>query len=202
MSPNPGWTNSRVWMVVSLVIVCLVSAFGLSQVYLVTKPVIERQRAEATNRALSEVLPRADSFEEREADRLWYGFAAGSRVGIVFKVAPRGYGGPVETMAGVGLDGRVTGIRIASPAEGFKETAGLGLKAREPWFRDQFRGKSLPELRLEKDGGTIDAISAATITSRAVTDGVAEGLREYASHLEPALPGDDTPAAGDPGGDE
>jgi electron transport complex protein RnfG len=173
-------------MVTSLVIVSLVSAFALSRVYLMTKPVIEKQRVEATQRALGEVLPGTSSFDEQEAGRLWYALdGAGTKVGIVFKVAPRGYAGPVETMVGVGLDGKVAGIRVASPAEGLKETPGLGLKAREPWFQDQFRGKTADELRLAKDGGALDAISAATITSRAVADGVSEGLVMYAAHLVP-----------------
>jgi electron transport complex protein RnfG len=176
-------------MVISLVLVCLVAAFALSRVYLVTKPVIEQQKIDATKRALTEVLPAAASFSERKPGQLWYGLDGdGNKVGIVFKVAPRGYAGPVETMAGVDLDGRVVGIRIASPAEGMRETPGLGLKARESWFTAQFGGKSAGDLRLKKDGGTIDAISAATITSRAVTNGLADGLRRYAEHLAPSEP--------------
>ncbi|UCG43586.1 MAG: RnfABCDGE type electron transport complex subunit G [candidate division WOR-3 bacterium] len=184
-----GWTDSRVWMVASLVIVCLVSALGLSQVYLVTKPQIEKQKADAVNQALGQVLPNAASFEEKE-DGLWYGLdSAGNRVGIVFRCDPRGYAGPVETMVGVDLEARVTGIRIASPAEGMKETPGLGLKARDDWFRDQFKGLTADQVRLKKDGGTLDAISAATITSRAVAAGVADGIRKYA----PRLKTDDAP---------
>ncbi len=185
-----GWLNGRVWMVASLVIVCLVSAFALSRVYLLTGPVIDQQRRDAVTAALSEVLPAASSFAEVDTGLLWYGLDAnGDRIGIVVKVAPRGYGGPVETMAGVGLDGRITGIHIASPAAGMKETPGLGLKARSEWFRGQFVGRTVAEVKLTKDGGTLDAISAATITSRAVADGVREGIEKYAEHLAP--PGDD-----------
>jgi len=179
-----GWTDSKVWMVVSLVIVCLVAALGLSQVYLVTRPQIEKQKADAVTQALSQVLPGAAEFEEKD-DGLWYGLAAdGEKVGIVFRCDPRGYAGPVETMVGVDLSGKVTGIRIASPAEGMKETPGLGLKARDDWFRNQFTGLTSDQVRLKKDGGTIDAISAATITSRAIADGVAEGMRRFSEHLE------------------
>jgi len=198
MSSGSGWVNSRPWMVISLVLVCLVAALALSRVYLITKPVIEQQKIDATKHALTEVLPAAASFTEREPGQLWYGLDGdGSKVGIVFKVAPRGYAGPVETMAGVDLDGRVVGIRIASPAEGMRETPGLGLKAREPWFTAQFGGKSADDLKLKKDGGTLDAISAATITSRAVTNGVADGLRRYAAHLAPgdSPPGETTDGA-------
>ena len=84
-APGPGWVNSRGWMVASLVIVCLVAAFALSRVYLVTLPVIEQQKIDATTHALSEVLPAATDFEEKEPGILWYGLdASGAKVGIVF----------------------------------------------------------------------------------------------------------------------
>jgi len=191
-----GWLESKVWMVASLVIVCLVAALGLAQVYVVTKPQIERQKADAVTQALSQVLPAAARFEVVE-DGLWYGLDdGGEKVGIVFRCSPRGYAGPVETMVGLDLDTRITGIRIASPAEGMKETPGLGLKAREDWFRDQFRKLTADSVKLAKDGGTLDAISAATITSRAVTVGVADGIRRYAAHL-----GTESTSAPEAGGD-
>jgi electron transport complex protein RnfG len=171
-------------MVLSLVVTCLVAAVALAGVYGITKPVIEKQASDAVNAALSEVLPSAERFEPVEPDSLWYGLdAAGQKVGIVLRTAPRGYGGPVTTMAGVGLDGRVVGVKVA--AEGLKETPGLGLKALEPRFRDQFTGKTAAEVRLRKDGGTVDAISAATITSRAVAQGLSSAIEKYASHLAP-----------------
>jgi electron transport complex protein RnfG len=190
-----GWLESKVWMVASLVIVCLVAAFGLSQVYLVTAPQIEQQKADAVTQALSQILPDAATFKD-VADGLWYGLGPeGEKVGIVFRCSPRGYAGSVETMVGVDLEARITGIRIASPAEGMKETPGLGLKAREDWFRDQFKGLTADEVRLKNDGGMLDAISAATITSRAVTDGVAHGLRRSAEHLGTGATSAPEPAA-------
>jgi electron transport complex protein RnfG len=64
-----------------------------------------------------------------------------------------------------------------------KETPGLGIKVREDWFRDQFRGKKSEELLLKKDGGELDAVTAATISSRAVVNGVREGIERYVQHL-------------------
>ncbi|MBN2538292.1 FMN-binding protein [candidate division WOR-3 bacterium] len=181
-----AWVQGRVWMVLSLVIVCIAAAVGLARVYGVTKPVIDQQKIDAVNQALAAVLPGTDHFEEQVPGELWYGFDAQDvRTGAVVRVAPRGYAGPVETLAGVGLDGLVTGIVITS----LKETPGLGLKATQAWFRDQFRGKPAAELKLDKDGGTLDAISAATITSRAVTNGVREGIEKYLDRLLPAQPG-------------
>ena len=179
-----GWLNGKVWMVCSLVIVCLAAAFALSRVYLVTLPTIEQQKRTAVKQALGQVLPGTESFRNVIPDTLWYGLDGdGRKVGIVIKVGPRGYAGPVETLAGVGLDGVITGIRVASPAEGLRETPGLGLKVRGASFTDQFKGKAAADVKLKRDGGTLDAISAATITSRAVADGVREGIERYSEHL-------------------
>jgi electron transport complex protein RnfG len=173
--------NSRTWMVVSLLITCLVAAFALSEVYAVTKPKIEQQKADATRSALSQVLPAAQTFKEVENDSLWYGLdAAGAKVGIVVRSGARGYGGPVPVLVALDLTGRISGIKV----EDLKETPGLGLKAREDWFARQFLGLD-STVSLKKDGGTIDAISGATITSRAATSGVVQTIRKYSEHLKP-----------------
>jgi electron transport complex protein RnfG len=175
--------NSRTWMVASLLITCLVAAFALAEVYAVTKPKIERQKADATQSALVQVLPAAQTFKEIEPDSLWYGLdQSGTKVGIVVRSGRRGYGGPVPVLVGLDLSGRIVGIKVA--AEALKETPGLGLKATEEAFWKQFLGAD-STVALKKDGGTIDAISGATITSRAVARGVAEAIRKYSEHLKP-----------------
>lgn len=177
--------KSRTWMILSLVITCAVAAFALAQVYLITQPIIEKQKTNALKASLSEVLPQAAEFAELEPGTVWQGRdAAGGLVGIVFRVAPQGYGGPVQTVVGLDTTGVITGIGVASPAEGLKETPGLGLKAREAWFTGQFAGKTPDQIRLERDGGTLDAISAATITSRAVVGGVRKGIEQYIHYLK------------------
>ncbi|MEO0082184.1 MAG: FMN-binding protein, partial [candidate division WOR-3 bacterium] len=145
-----------------------------------TRPKIARQQEEATSAALSQVLPQARTFQTQEHDSLWVGLdEAGSKVGIVMRVASRGYGGPVPVLAGVDTAGWIVGIRFAGAAEGLKETPGLGLKVLEPWFGQQFLGKTTSELKLRKDGGSIDAITGATITTRAVLNGLKHGLEKY-----------------------
>lgn len=74
-------------------------------------------------------------------------------------------------VVGVGTDGTVTGVSIIS----MSETSGLGANASKESFRGQFVGKS-GELAVSKDGGEIDALTGATITSRAVTSGVNTAL--------------------------
>ncbi len=96
--------------------------------------------------------------------------------GYAIQVAPGGFGGDINMMVGIDLEGKVTGISIISHAEtaGLGAVAGADTSAGEA-FRGQFVGKS-GQLKVEKDGGTgdqkIDAISSSTITSRAVVSGV------------------------------
>lgn len=177
--------QSRAWMVVSLLITCLAAAFALSAVFGATKPTIVQQQAAATNSSLSQVLPQAATFEVKERDSLWYGLdGSGAKVGIVVRSGLRGYGGPVPVLAGIDLSGLVVGIKVASAAEGLKETPGLGLKATESRFTRQLLGAD-STVALKKNGGAVDAISGATITSRAVVDGVNRSIRKYAAHLSP-----------------
>ncbi len=177
--------NSKTWMVVSLLITCLLAGFALSEVYAVTKPKVEQQKIDATNSALSQVMTTAQTYKEIEKDSLWYGIdSTGAKTGIIVRSGMRGYGGPVPVLVGLDLTGRIVGIKVASGAEGLKETPGLGLKATEPVFWKQFLGAD-STVALKKDGGTIDAISGATITSRAVTKGIAQVIRKYSEHLKP-----------------
>jgi electron transport complex protein RnfG len=175
--------NSRTWMVVSLLITCLMAAFALSEVYAVTKPKIDQQKVDATRLALGQVLPAAQTFKEVEQDSLWYGLdQSGTKVGIIVRAARRGYGGPVPVLVGLDLAGRIIGIKVE--AEALKETPGLGLKATGEAFWKQFLGAD-STVALKRNGGTIDAISGATITSQAVAAGIASAIRKYSEYLKP-----------------
>jgi len=173
--------ESKLWVVISLFITCCIAAFALSQVYAITKPKIDYQRQVAgLHTALAAVMPEANRFEPVNDDStVWRAYADDQHIGTVIRAAKQGYGGLVPVAAGIDLEGKIVAIRVASSAEGLKETPGLGLKATEEKFREQFKGKTLSELRLKKDGGTIEAITGATITSRAVTDAIRETMEKY-----------------------
>ena len=96
--------------------------------------------------------------------------------GYAVEVAVPGFNGQIRMMVGINVQGQVLGISIIS----HMETAGLGAvaganNAKGQAFRDQFIGLS-GTLAVNKDGGQVDAISGATITSRAVTEGVNAAL--------------------------
>ena len=83
------------------------------------------------------------------------------------EVLPSGFGGTIDLMVGVDTEGVVTGISILS----LSESPGLGARAKEDWFQEQFIGMTAP-VTVQKDGGQVQAITSSTITSRAVSLGV------------------------------
>ncbi len=134
---------------------------------------------------LHTALPEATNFQVIEEATVWRGFNKNdSLCGIVFKVAPQGYLGPIETWVGIGRNRTIKGIVIATPAEGLRETAGLGARVAEKEFLDQFKGTTLVTIGLKEEGGTIDAVSGATISSKAVAGGVRDGIEKYSKYLK------------------
>lgn len=94
----------------------------------------------------------------------------GQDAGYCVEVAPTGFGGGVDTMVGIGADGTVTGISVISASS---ETPGLGANCTTEEFQSQFAGQPADgTVAVGKDGGSITAITGATITSRAVSEGV------------------------------
>ena len=125
---------------------------------------LTRQKAEA---AMQEVFP-AGNYEEIPAGE--DGITAAYRAddaGYVVRVSVNGFGGAIDMMVGVDNAGTVTGVSIISHGE----TASLGANCTREDFRAQFVGAS-DTLAVSKDGGSVDALTGATVTSRAVVSGV------------------------------
>ena len=101
-------------------------------------------------------------------------------VGYAFMTDGRGYGGKIGILVGLEVNRAVRGIRIIS----HQETPGLGAKITQLDFLDQFDGLSTGELAIRRDGGAVDAITAATISSRAVVEGVVQGIVDITTVLE------------------
>lgn len=153
-----------------LTIISLVAALMLALTNTLTEAPIANAAATAANEARTQALPTAEAFEEMShdstVDSLFRGLLGGATVGYTATATVTGFGGPIEVTIGMDTDGKITGLNVGGSK--FAETAGLGTRAREPEFTDQFLGK-LPPLVLKQD---VDAISGATITSTAVTKGV------------------------------
>jgi len=170
-------------MIITLFVVALVCSIVLSFVYSFTEPRIDETQRQLTLAGLREVIDAQD-FAEVIPETLWQAIdSSGNHVGIVFRVFPQGYGGPIPTTVGLNFDSAITGVRIASAAEGMKETPGLGAKITENAFTEQFKGKCASAIQVKQDGGEIDAITAATISSRAVCAGIKDGIGRYSHYL-------------------
>ncbi len=160
-----------------LFVITAVAAFVLAMVNNATKPIIAEQESLKMEEAMAEVLPSADAFEEvplELSEDLAITRIYRADTGFVVFASPKGYGGEISMAVGMDKEFKVTGISIISQSE----TAGLGAKCTEPDWQKQFIGKT-ENIEVAKNGATgnqIDAISSATITSKAVTRGVNEAI--------------------------
>lgn len=183
---------------IAITVITLVSGLLLGVVNDITAGPIAKQQAAAKEAAYKEVFADADTFETvsegEDADLEAYldenGFKAqdidevmlakdssGAEIGYAFTVTTKeGYGGDIQFAMGIQDDGTLNGISILS----IGETAGLGMRATTDEFKNQFKGRNVEKFTYTKTGATaddeIDALSGATITTNAMTNGVNAGL--------------------------
>jgi RnfABCDGE-type electron transport complex G subunit len=170
--------------VMVLFFVGITSAFILSFVYKQTSPVIAKHIEETLQKSLNEVYAdRMATFEEVKPDTLWKVLKDGKCVGLIYRFEEKGYSGKIKPIVAVDSLGRI--IRVKIPKEELTETPGLGMKVSEDPFLKQFGGLALDEIWLKKDKreGKIDAITSATISSRAATAAIREGLKQFEKFL-------------------
>ena len=166
-----------VQLVVTLFLISAICAVLLGLVNNITAGPIAAANEAATQEAMQAVLP-SDAYEQVEytgGNALVTAVYKAGDAGYGVQVAPSGFGGNLDVMVGVGADGTCTGVSIISHAE----TSGLGANATKEDFRAQFVGKA--NVAVTKDGGDIAALTGATITSRAVCDGVNAAIEAAAS---------------------
>ena len=165
-----------------LTAICLLIALALAGTNLLTKDIIAQAALEAKEATCRNVIPAdeyvyySDDTEGLENLDVYLAVTGGRVSGAAITTSSKGYGGAVQVMTGVDENGRVTGVSILQHSE----TAGLGANAAKPKFLDQFvipEDKPQPEsYAITKDGGEIDAVTAASISSRAVTAAVNEAV--------------------------
>ena len=184
-----------------LTVITLVSGLLLGLVYQITLKPRNAAAAKATNDAYKAVFEDAASFKDYadfDADKATAlvkkaGYdnisisacveaddKSGKSLGYVITVVTKSYGGNATFSMGVTNDGTMNGYKITD----ISDTPGLGMKSTEPKFMDQFKGISIGKYTVTK--GTpgeneIQAISGATITSRAITNGVDAGFEYFKS---------------------
>jgi electron transport complex, RnfABCDGE type, G subunit len=167
-------------------VICLAATLVLAVTYEVTRPKIEEQLKIEEQGALKSIMPSAESFNEKAIDGIEYfeALKGGSVVGYCVRTTGSGYSGYIRIIAGVDLDGTIEGVAVLEHSE----TPGLGARINEikpgdsePWFLKQFKGKSVRTIAVKKD---IDAITGATISSRAVTDAIRKTVDELLNKLK------------------
>ena len=166
-------TKAVVKPAIVLLVIAGVAAGLLGVVNAVTAAPIAAQEQKALNDGMAAVMPEASNFVPVDAEYTGTitGIYEADCGGYVITTEPGGFGGAVKTMVGVDADGVITGLRVT----GHSETPGLGAKATDPSFYEQFTGKVSP-VAVTKDGGEIVSITSSTITSRAVCVGAQEAL--------------------------
>ena len=183
---------------IAMTVITLVSGLLLGVVNDITAGPIAKQQAAAKEAAYKEVFADADTFETvssgEDADLEAYldenGFkgqdinevmlakdSSGAEIGYAFTVTTKeGYGGDIQFAMGIQDDGTLNGISILS----IGETAGLGMRATTDEFKNQFKDRNVEKFTYTKTGAAaddeIDALSGATITTNAMTNGVNAGL--------------------------
>lgn len=179
----------------------LVATLLLALAYGLTKEPIEQSALADLRQSLEQVIPAGIHDNNPAVDsvqlkldglslRVYQARKAGHVTGVAFETSRKGYSGDIRLLLGIDENGKLLGVRVLSHTE----TPGLGDKievARTDWIT-RFTGLSLgnpadEKWAVKKDGGPFDQFAGATITPRAVVNGIRDGLRLFAAHRQTLL---------------
>lgn len=181
---------------VFLLIVAGVAGLGLGYVNSLTAPVILAQEEENKISGFKEVYSQAEEIKDESAEYLSDGgegivkevnvaYQNGNQAGVIYMVEPKGYGGEIQMLVAFDIASKeITAIKVLSN----KETPGLGAKCSEEYFSERFQNKNaegaLELVKQEPVGDNqVMAITAATITSKAVVEGVNTAREHFVSNF-------------------
>lgn len=163
---------------INLIITCLASGLILGLVYYVTSPIAAQKREVAKQESMKSLVSDADNFKAVSGKDQWFTAEKGGKVvAYVVPSESRGYGGEIKMLVAVKPTGEVIDYSITSS----NETPGLGDNASKEPFRGQFKDKKEANLTVTKepsDKDDIQAMTGATISSRAVTLAVKNAAHE------------------------
>lgn len=183
-------------MLIALMIITIVSGGVLGFVYGLTKPAIDKVEENKNIKAINEVLKtdvEIASIETKVIEDLTYNLAYSADnqfIGAAIKTySMNGFGGKIELMVGMLANNIINKVSILAQAE----TPGLGANMVSDKFKGQFDGKSPNDfkLKVKKDGGDVDAITAATISSRAVAEAIQRAVDGFNTNKDNFLKGGD-----------
>jgi electron transport complex protein RnfG len=180
--------NKIVKMVLTLTVLGLISGFALSMVSNYSDPLIKQNKQEALQEAVYYVVQASESYEKetRDGKVIYEAYNSSDElIGYAFTASGGGYQGTIRLMVGAGPNlEEIKGIQVLESSE----TPGLGGKIRGKPFKSQFRGlqaeRKVGLVKSEEPGkGEIQAITGATISSRAVVNIINKGLGRVRSIL-------------------
>jgi len=169
-------------MILSLVIICVVAAGALAGVYILTKANIEAQEIAKKQNAILKVLPEGcevSDAEETAGLKVYKAYQGGEWVATAVETSEVGFDGPQVIMVGFDAEGQVINYEVLKQTE----TPGLGAHI-DHWFKDakgnqSIIGRQAGSLKVKQDGGDVDAITAATISSRAFLKAINKAYAAY-----------------------
>ena len=169
----------------TLLAITAVTALLLGLVNYVTDPIIKAMEEEKKNAAMAQVL-EADTYEKVEdftptamVSALYEAIKGGETIGYVADVTSNGYGGAISITVGVDREGYVSGVSVTSHSE----TQGVGSKVvGDQSVLDRFKGLAGP-VTLNSGDNAFDGVTGATVSSRAVTNGVNAALEAAGAYL-------------------
>ena len=179
----------------ALFVITAVAGLILAVAYSVTKePILVSQNAKINN-AIKTVIPDFETISDttllpvdgKDSIKVHRLLKGSENVGFAVETyTDNGFSGRFTLMVGFNADGSISNIEVLE----HKETPGLGTKMALPAFKDQFKGLNLAnipgeQLKVKKDGGTVDAITAATISSRGFCDAVNRAYSTNKTGIKP-----------------
>ena len=173
--------HSIVKIASNLAMACFISGVVIGSVYYVTAPVAAQKAEMMKQESMKALVPDADSFQEVAGHVGWFAAVKnGQTTAYIVPSETKGYGGKIKLLVAVTVDAKVIDYNILE----HNETPGLGDNAQKPAFRQQFAGKGMEHLVVTKDPADkedIQAMTGATISSRAVVLGVKQAVEEVAA---------------------
>lgn len=173
--------NSIFRITLNLAVTCFISGVIIAGAFAITEPAAAAQRVKAKNDAMKELVKDAQSFDAIDGKEGWYAaIKDGKVIAYIVPASGKGYAGVIEMLAAVTPEGKAMDFSVLKHSE----TPGLGDKMVEPKFRKQFaakEGKDMEVVKVPTDKN-IQALTGATITTRAVTTGMRQAVEEVAAY--------------------
>ena len=171
-------TLKKVFPIISITIVVSIAVTLLGLTNSLVRPMIEWQKEQKIQRMLYEIFPNMTEYILE--DDIYIIYSDEAEIGFAFLAVGKGYGGLIDILVGLENETTIKGVTIISQLE----SPGLGARIAESSFTDQFAGANFADVALSQKGGEIDAITGATISSRAVVDAIRATAIEKVKSLE------------------